>query len=345
MQPRRARSTGSLHQPRAGHVAVRLRNGKVLVAGGFNSASGQTLRTAELYDPATGKWTVTGSMTDPREGATLTLLADGKAFVAGGVDADGNPGLVYRYSAEVYDPATGRWTLVPVPMVVDRAYHTATLLGNGKVLLAGGDGNGFDSAELYNPGSRTFTPTGSMHDERYRHSATLLPNGRVLVAGGGRIIDCCDNNKSVEVFNPATGTWTLLGDMKVARARHSATLLNNGKVLIAGGGEGSNSRAEVYNPATAASAYTERMVTSRTRHLAVKLGNGSVVVVGGVNSTGELRTVEAYNPATNAWTAKAPMLVRRAFHTLTQLQSGKLLVAAGSNAANGSLNSCELVQP
>ena len=101
---------------------------------------------------------------------------------------------MYRYSAEVYDPATGRWTLVPVPMVVDRAYHTATLLGNGKVLLAGGDGNGFDSAELYNPGSRTFTPTGSMHDERYRHSATLLPNGRVLVAGGGRIIDCCDNN-------------------------------------------------------------------------------------------------------------------------------------------------------
>ena len=101
----------------------------------------------------------------------------------------------------------------------------------------------------------------------------------------------------------------------------------------------------MYNPATAASAYTERMVTSRTRPLAVKLGNGSVVVVGGVNSTGELRTVEAYNPATNAWTAKAPMLVRRAFHTLTQLQSGKLLVAAGSNAANGSLNSCELVQP
>ena len=119
-------------------------------------------------------------------------------------------------------------------MSVARSRHTATLLNNGKVLVAGGGGGSscFASAELYDPATGTWSTTGSMNVARSGHTATLLNNGKVLVAGGtGGSLPFA----SAELYDPATGTWSTTGSMNVSRGHHTATLLNNGKVLVAGG--------------------------------------------------------------------------------------------------------------
>src|SRR5882724_9558163 len=155
------------------------------------------------------------------------------------------------------DPASGTWTFTG-SLNTARYPHTATLLPNGMVLVAGGFDtslNALDSAELYDPASGTWTVTGSLNIGRTYHTATLLPNGMVLVAGG------FDNtfiaSASAELYDPASGTWTATGNLNNARAFHTATLLPNGIVLVAGGHDGPTftpsdilSSAELYDPAS-----------------------------------------------------------------------------------------------
>ena len=180
---------------------------------------------------------------------TATLLPNGKVLVAGGCgDVFCNSALA---STELYDPATGVWTTIAA-MATARFNHTATLLPNGKVLVAGGctdtDCNtALISAELYDPATGTWTPTGSMSAGRFSHTATLLRSGRVLVAGGtpGGIT-------STELYNPHTGTWAPGATMTSPRESQTATLLPNGQVLAAGGccspGPTSLASAELYTP-------------------------------------------------------------------------------------------------
>jgi hypothetical protein len=172
-----------MKQPRGLFTATLLPNGKVLVAGGFKLNHGE-LSSAELYDPATGKWTYTGSLVEPRELHTATLLPNGQVLVTGGYNLP-NGSLA---SAELYNPVRGTWTATG-SMTVVRFSHTATLLPDGKVLAAGGYGEGgvgdiLASAELYDPVTGTFTRTGDMNDARAVYTATLLTTGDVLVAGG-----------------------------------------------------------------------------------------------------------------------------------------------------------------
>ena len=188
--------TGSMNTARVFHMMTLLQNGQVLVAGGRGS-NGRPLASAELFDPATGTWTLTGSMDTARESATATLLPNGRVLVAGGLDLDliGNP--IVLASAELFDPATGTWTLTG-SLNVARFDHTATLLPSGQVLVAGGatfspGRDALASAELFNPATGTWTPTGSMNFARASHTATLLPSGQVLVAGPGT---------SAELFTP-----------------------------------------------------------------------------------------------------------------------------------------------
>jgi hypothetical protein len=222
-----------------------LGNGKVLVAGGYSGTA--ILASAELYDPAAGTFTATGSMTVARRGLTATLLSNGKVLIAGGTSS----GQI-EASAELYDPAAGTFTATG-SMTVGRYLHTSTLLGNGKVLIAGG-GYPYTSAELYDPAAGTFTATGSMTERMDSHTATLLGNGKVLMVGGWYITS--DNYgepiettlASAELFDPVAGTFTATGSMTMARWGHTATLLSNGKVLVAGGENDSGylASAELY---------------------------------------------------------------------------------------------------
>ena len=190
--------------------------------------------------------------------------------------------------------------------------HTATLLPNGQVLVAGGgntdSGSALASAELYDPASGTWTATGSLVTARLSHTATLLPNGQVLVAGGGN--SSSGTLASAELYDPASGTWTATGSLVTRRTEHLATLLPNGQVLVA---EGFNTdgaalaSAELYDPA---SGTWDGDRQHHCRHwdiggTATLLPDGKVLDAGGSLSLppGASDFAELYDPASGAWTA------------------------------------------
>ncbi len=217
-------TTGSMTTARADHTATLLPGGKVLIVGGAGN-SGEWLTSAELYDPDAGAFTATGSMTTAQ--GTATLLPSGKVLLAGGAPA------------ELYDPVAGTFAATG-SMTTVRGNYTATLLRGGKVLIAGGDGGGFTnpalaSAELYDPVTGTFAVTGSMATGRRWNTATLLPSGKVLIAGGAGTSGLDDSLASGELYDPVSGTFTTTGSLTTSRYAHTATLLPDGKVLIAGG--------------------------------------------------------------------------------------------------------------
>jgi len=214
--------TGSMVSSHACHTATLLTSGKVLIAGGSSAGFGSS-NTAELYDPATGTFSTTGPMAVARQGHTATLLPSGKVLVTGGPDN----------TAELYDPATGAFSSTG-SMAIARSSHTATLLADVKVLVTGGADN---SAELYDPASGTFSSTGSMSVARSSHTATLLNDGTVLVAGGysSSTPPSLTVERSAELFDPVAGAFRATGGPVTARASHTATLLNNGLVLLTGG--------------------------------------------------------------------------------------------------------------
>ncbi|HQR30758.1 MAG TPA: hypothetical protein PLL32_10135, partial [Anaeromyxobacteraceae bacterium] len=210
----------------------------VLVASGRRSIAGvqSYVAGADVYDPVTGSFTATEPMLPPtgegatRAGHTATLLPGGKVLLAGGAEmfsSGAPPGFGFYTRAHLYDPTTGTFGQTG-QTITYRQLHTATLLPNGKVLLAGG---GSASAELYDPTTGAFTATGSMGLARGAHTATLLPSGRVLVAGG----DSLSALPTAEVYDPATGQFTPTGAMTERRASHAATLLPDGAVLLTGG--------------------------------------------------------------------------------------------------------------
>jgi hypothetical protein len=298
--------TGSLNSARTEHTATLLPNGKVLVAGGYQ---GVALSSCEIYDPSTGIWTLTGSMSTTRWFHTATLLPNGTVLVVGGVGAAND--TTDLASAEIFNPATGTWTPTGT-MSTARYRHTATLLSNGTVLVAGGDdaslsngGPSVASAEIFNPAAGTWNLTGSMSAARYDHTATLLPNGKVLVTGGGAGNGYATILASTEIYDPVAGTWAVTGNLTMGRYAHSATLLPNGKVLVAGG-KAELASAEIYDPVASTWAVTGSLTWGRDSHTATLLPNGTVLAAGGAvssNTTGfnvqptNLASVEFYDPA------------------------------------------------
>ena len=274
-------------------------------------------------------FTNTGAMNTSRYDHTATLLPNGLVMAAGGLHP-----MKMRFvedpvpisSVELYHFSSGTWSNTGA-MNTSRFEHTATLLTNGQVLVAGGaDTNAsLSSAELYDPAIASWTITGSMNNARSSHTATLLTNGQVLVAGGDVI------GTSAELYDPATAMWTNTGSMNDARFFHTATLLPNGQVLVAGGADtnGSLSSAELYDPATATWTNTASMHFARSSHTATLLTNGQVLVAGGADTNGSLSSAELYDPATATWTITAPLNNARQSHTATLLPNGQVLVAGG----------------
>ena len=198
-------------------------------------------------------------------------------------------------SAELYDPATQTWALTGT-MSAARSNHTATLLGNGKVVAVGAFGQSgirLRSTELYDPASNTWTLTGSLVTGRVTQSTSLLTDGRVLIAGGQG--DDSTVLSSAELYDPAFASWTATGPLATARNYHSSTLLNNGKVLAVGGSLANGiviASTELYTPGIAAApncnpdidgdgtfiATTDALILMR-----IGMGVNSSAAIGGIN--------------------------------------------------------------
>jgi len=329
-------ATGSLAEPLAYQTATLLQDGTVLIAGGSTN-SGPT-DTAEIYSPTAGTFSpAVGEMNAERFAATATLLGNGQVLIAGGGDSDGNP----LSSAELYNPATGAFSTTG-SMTTARNFATATLLNNGTVLIAGGVFQvGTASAEIYNPTTGTFTATsGSMTTKRAGHTATLLSDGSVLIAGGIQNYSGETVVISAERYVPSTGLFTAVGNMTIARCGHSATLLSDGTVLVAGGIGQSGaalSSAEVYSPSTSSFSAVGALHTARALHAATSLYDGTVLIAGG--SVGSLPgptpgppytdSAEIYSPTSKTFAVTGDMITARGGQTAALLGNGTVLEAGG----------------
>lgn len=244
-------NTAPMSVAREGHTATLLRDGRVLVAGGSSNGT-VTIDSAEIYDPSAGRWISAGHMTVPREAQVAVLLRSGKVLLAGG-GRGGMPGGYISYqNAEIFDPATGRFTAIADHMRSDRVGAAAVLLDTGHALIIGGKSGKIlygpsarniasftplDTSEFFDPETLTFLPAAPMRVPHYLATATLLGNGHVLVVGGWRmqgnvIVGMMD----AEEFTPGMpGQYTSVGPLHVGRLLNSATLLPDGDVMIAGG--------------------------------------------------------------------------------------------------------------
>ncbi|MER6197680.1 kelch repeat-containing protein [Streptomyces sp. NPDC001586] len=333
--------------------AVRLADGRVLIAGGADGRLTAQDGTA-LFDPRSGVWAGAAPLRETRQTHTTTVLADGRVLVAGGCGGPVSYPARALDCAEVYDPVERSWSDAG-RMGQARCGHSATRLPDGRVLVAGGTAarsrdseRSLASAELFDPASGRWTPTGTMLDARSLHPAVALPDGGVLVAGGwattrhdwrgGAGLAYCER------YDPASGRWSATGSFVAARAGHRLTALADGTVLATGGGDPdagsqglldpySRATTERYDPATGAWSREADMPCGRALHQAVCLPTGEVLVMGGANDIlGEAGYLSAarYDPRFGTWSEVPGMAVGRLSFAAAVLADGRVLVAGGA---------------
>lgn len=264
-----------------------------------------------------GTWIETGSMAIARRDHIAVKLQDGSVLIVG-----------WDSTAELYDPSTGKFTIIGNTIYGHFQGASATLLQNGRVLIVGGT-SAETNAELYDPLTKTFIETGSLQNVHTAHTATLLSDGKVLIAGGQ------DNNGPqthaiCEIYDPLTGSFTVTGSLNVDRNNHTATLLPNGKVLITGGAQTTTpgfgirlKSAEIYDPATGVFTYTSDMDQARNSHTATLLKNGTVLIA-------DDQTAEIYDYISGNFHNTGLMNARHWAHSATFLLNGAVLIAGGA---------------
>ncbi len=278
------------------------------------------------------------SMLVARYNASAALLPDGRVLVAGGYagSATGAP----ISSAEIYDPATGMWTAA-ASMTSARAQHTATVLLDGRVLVAGGTTT---AAEIYDPATGNWSAAGAMSVGRLYHTATRLSaaqGGKVMVAGGW---DDINNARSTtEIYNPATNTWSAGPNLKQARAIHTALLMDDGRIMLAGGLTNINAigSTEYYDPVGNTWNFGAGLVQKRNYHTATKLNDGKILLAGGVDCSRPdgihvscgYPVPELFDPATGSWRLAGGTTTPRNQHTATLLPNGRVLLLGGVSAS------------
>jgi len=317
----------------------------VVVAGCSGNASPNLTATAKPETTYTATPTASPTVTNPPAGQmsrrrsdhTATLLAGGRVLIVGGYDH----GRALD-SANLFDPGSETF-IATGSLAAARSYHTATLLQDGRVLVVGGtprdwtfNGPFLTSAELFDPLTGMFTPTGSLATARNLHTATLLLDGRVLIVGGN---DSEPHSlASAELYDPKTGTFNPTGSMATARGFHAATLLDDGRVLVTGGtsaawdGPPFLASAELYDPVSGTFSPARPMTEARASHTATLLADGRVLLTGGIRTDGgetSVPSAELYDPKTSKFTLTGHLADGRTFHEATLLADGRVLVTGG----------------
>jgi MYXO-CTERM domain-containing protein len=295
-----------------------------------------------LVDPV---WTTAAPMATPRAYGVPVVLQNGKVLVAAGYSS------MQLASAELYDPVTNMWT--SASSMYANAGHVAGLLSSGRVIVAGGY-NGttcLSTVNFYDPATNSWSAGPSMATGRCLPKAAVLPDGRFVVTGGQTelIFQTFDATTSVEIYNPATNTWTTAAPMAGARFDHAATLLNDGRLLIAGGttdNANAFSSAEIYNPANNTWSSAGALATARHDYSLTLLADGRALAVGGVNGSGTTITnAEVYNPMTNSWSTVSSISGARAGHSANRLGGGSVLIAGGYTTNPTGITSAQLFNP
>jgi hypothetical protein len=354
-------ATGSMHTARESATATLLKNGKVLIAGGEAQSSLPTTvyASAELYDPATGKFTNTGSMAAARVGATAISLSDGRVLIAGGqgcpnpkdcrnIDVDTTQRLVYLASAEIYDPATGKFTATgSLTSIVQSA--TSVLLPDGKVLIVDQANQANSWGQLYDPETGKFARTSKFGGFTEPVTATLLPSGKVLATGdGGELFDETSGKftKISLALPPGAPSSAPLGVVIDRTTVYTATLLPNGRVLLFEGGY-----LETYDPATGACADAGFISPGGewADLTATLLHDGRVLFAGGYSDpdliTGAVTDWAVLYDPSGGPEVTGSLGTARAAHTATLLQDGSVLIAGGEYDTGSALASAELFKP
>lgn len=287
-------------------------------------------------------WSATGSLSITRVSATATTLPDGRVLVAGGY-GDGTPPAA---TTEIYDPKTGTFTAGPT-MSVGRALHATVVLADGRFLLVGGRSgddattSALSSAEVFDPKTGAFTPTGSMAHRRLDHAAVLLPDGRVLVVGGD---DGALFQATAEIWDPKTGGFTDAGSMAGERVLHSATLLG-GTVVVAGGHNGDPlATVDLFDAAKGTWAVGPVMAEAHAEHVAVALDATHLLITGGAKTVSAIGTATERLELGKGWSGLPAAPSARASGRGLKLPNGTVLVVCG-RSVGGPIAAAEAFDP
>jgi N-acetylneuraminic acid mutarotase len=297
---------------------------------------------ALAYNPATAKWEF-GPTVFPIFNHSTLVTPGADAFIIGGRNCElapdpdclrANKTFTASASGAAYIEQNNNNWQTAGKLGHKRAFHSSTLLANGKILACGGsDGTvTLDSCELFDPATAIWTAAGPMTSPRSRHTATMLPNGRVLAAGG-TVHASTQVIATAEIYYPDTNRWIAINSMVTPRANHSAVLMPDGNVLVAGGDtiNGYTNTSEIYLTTSSVWINAGNLGTGRAQHTATLLRNGNVLATGGINGTGGLRSTEIFDFTSRTWSAGTNMVSRRYGHTANLLMDGRVMVIGGSD--------------